>query len=91
MSAARIDHAEEARRIVEQFRAPSPEGAQMITEAQVHATLALVEQQRIANRLALGMYVNANGSRPGQFAVTQVTGMSTVEVHPDIREGLGLS
>lgn len=49
----RIDHVAEARRIVEAFHAPSPEGAQMIAEAQVHATLALVEQQRIANILTL--------------------------------------
>lgn len=59
--------------------------------AQAYATLALVEQQRIANRIALGMYTNADGSRAGQFAVTRITGMTTVEVHPEIREALGLS
>lgn len=48
----RIDHAAEARNIVEIFHAPSPEGAQMIAEAQVHAMLALVEQQRIANLIS---------------------------------------
>lgn len=65
MSVERIDHAAEARQIIETFHAPSPEGAQMITEAQVHATLALVEQQRITNLLSVysATRLNPDGTR----------------------------
>jgi hypothetical protein len=86
MSAARIDHAAEARQIVEAFHAPSPEGAQMITEAQVHATLALVEQQRIANIIALSV--------PQQTVPASVRIPSwdeKLQLRPEIAEALGLS
>lgn len=68
MSAERIDHAAEARRVVEvadghygqiehrngaMAASQSVEALMLATEAQVHATLALVEQQRITNLIAL--------------------------------------
>lgn len=51
----RIDHAAEARKILDGPARRWPDSADSqveIASAQVHATLALVEQQRIANVLA---------------------------------------
>lgn len=49
--------------------------------AQVHATLALVEQQRIANIIALGTeYAWGLGESEDYFA----------QLRPEIRKGLGL-
>ncbi|MDD7930102.1 hypothetical protein [Microbacterium thalli] len=52
----RIDRAAEAQRLVTYAKGASVpgSGALYLAEAQVHATLALVEQQRIANLIALG-------------------------------------
>lgn len=50
----RIDHAEKAREWIGHRNVPSYGGSQhQVAVAQVHATLALVEQQRIANLIAL--------------------------------------
>ena len=54
----RIDHAKEARRAL-RAAAETPSDVETVADpwilsAQVHATLALVEQQRIANLIALG-------------------------------------
>lgn len=43
-----IDHAETAREVINEIGFPHENGL-AIAHAQVHATLALVEQQRIAN------------------------------------------
>lgn len=65
----RIDHAAEARRLLANADRmgsmdwPTQTGeykADVLAEAQVHATLALVEQQRIANRIALAGYVDCD-------------------------------
>jgi hypothetical protein len=66
--------------------------------AQVHATLALVEQQRLANLIALADHANA---RWGNYA-GEAGGMGTLfsygetetdnmRIRDDIREALGLS
>lgn len=91
-----IDHAAEARQIIETFHAPSPEGAQMIMEAQVHATLALVEAQRTANLIAyvqlLEMQYAEAAKRPDEF--DEATRAGSIVRHgvalDRIREGLGL-
>lgn len=51
----RIDHAAEAVRLIELSSVPpyTDESRTLLAAAQVHATLALVEQQRIANLIAL--------------------------------------
>ena len=63
MSTERIDHAAEARTVLKLASRDVSENtalqtgeykADMIATAQVHATLALVEQQRIANLIAYG-------------------------------------
>lgn len=76
--------------------------ADVIATAQVHATLALVEQQRIANRLMLSALVSDVELRVGQHgARVGLLGPEGVFSNPpdpngraplddDIREGLGL-
>ena len=55
----RIDHAEEAAGTLRVIGYPaSNEGC--MTRALVHATLALVEEQRMANRIALAVAVRAD-------------------------------
>ncbi|UOQ60354.1 hypothetical protein MUN76_15190 [Leucobacter rhizosphaerae] len=51
----RIDHAEQARTLLEPLdsRYSDFDRVQFVAEAHVHATLAMVEQQRIANIIAL--------------------------------------
>lgn len=60
------------------------------TEAQVHATLYLAEQQRIANLIALGQFTVVPGHMPTfrhvVFDMENGEGLSA-----EIREGLGLS
>lgn len=57
--------------------------------AQVHATLALVEQQRIANLIALSQATHADGSRICH-PITEPTGEYAAALRDDIRKGLGL-
>ena len=78
----RIDHAAEAQRHREYAESPGPGDPTLATNwllsAQVHATLALVEQQRIANLLtyiALPMEIHGTES----------------DAWPEINDGLGLT
>ena len=72
MMTDRIDHAAEAHRVLSTL--PSGDTLdQAYAYAQVHATLALVEQQRIANLAAL----------------RALTGEPPASVHPDIAAALG--
>ncbi|WP_336633576.1 MULTISPECIES: hypothetical protein [unclassified Microbacterium] len=87
----RIDHAAEASRLLAR-RALDP--ALDIARAQVHATLALVEQQRTANLIAVATW-NANalrtgGSRDGKPADREVENARVDRLFAEIREGLGL-
>ncbi len=79
-----IDHAKQARESLDFMfmgGATSGERAVQVAKAQVHATLALVEQQRIANLIALGSkYVWNDEDRENYFAL----------LRPEIRKGLGL-
>ncbi|MBW1639276.1 hypothetical protein G3H63_09355 [Microbacterium resistens] len=60
--AERLDHAAEAVRLIEGGIGPSfDQTRDGIALAQAHATLALVEQQRIANLIALAALPNVNG------------------------------
>ena len=58
--------------------------------AQVHATLALVEQQRVANLIALAGYEHANGSRSYQYAVARPVNEFDLALNDEIKEALGL-
>lgn len=74
----RIDHAEGARNLQAHGYSES---------AQVHATLALVEQQRIANLIALHRHeveYDLNGGRSLLYK------NGTEELRPEIREALGI-
>ena len=88
----RIDHASEA---VNFLRATTfdthGDDDRKVALAQVHATLALVEQQRIANLIALGEAAFPDGSRVYTWAVV-VPGehVDSYRLRADVREGLGL-
>lgn len=86
----RIDHAVAALKALGQIRGVD-EATNQVTlaiEAQVHATLALVEQQRTANLIA----VSANAARMVAEGLTDAP--TYVRAHekwdPQIREGLRL-
>lgn len=81
MSNERIDHAAEAQRIID-----NPPGGEAVQRAQVHATLALVEQMRIANLIALGQYTIV----PGEMPVYRSVIFHGEGIRPDITAALGL-
>jgi len=98
----RIDHAAEARRNVEGLHDYQSEAgmteASMLTvaiEAQAHATLALVEQQRIANDIAYVMLLEAQYAEAAKHpqGFQWDSHAASVERHgralDRIREGLG--
>lgn len=78
-----IDHAKRVEELVALSRTtPNDEKQWLLAEAQVHATLALAEQQRFANRIAYhvsGMYYG-----PGAY------GKELPESHQELRKGIGL-
>lgn len=63
----RIDHAEEARRLLGITSATTYEATAV--KAQVHATLALVEQHRIANIISVSKMTNNNAEIVSQSGV----------------------
>ncbi len=89
----RIDHAAEARKILELVT-----GLPKLDEARVHATLALVEQQRIANLIALSQAEDGNGWQAEQplaalFAYRREAGAMEDEglhIRPEIAVALGI-
>lgn len=85
----RIDHAQMSKLLLGADWRDHTAVAQL-AEAQVRATLALVEQQRIANLIALSQATNADGSRIMQGALTHVIDEYSVGVNAAVREGLGL-
>lgn len=82
---ARVDHAAKAREHLKGWDTEGDWSAE-VAAAQVHATLALVEQQRIANTLALGQYKIA----PGDMPIYRGVIFDGESVKADIREALGL-
>lgn len=94
MSAERVDHAAYAADLLEkQSHWPAdrdgndPESDRVIQEALVRATLALVEQQRIANVIALGSPQKLIGG--GEASVPSWD--RQYQLRPEIAEALGLS
>lgn len=93
----RVDHAAEARDLLltEARGGTTTEMALLVMvatqAAQVHATLALVEQQRIANLIALSREEGVNGIAPdASDALWEKRAGSGYSLRPEIREGLGL-
>lgn len=69
--------------------ARTAEGAAvLVTQAQVYATLALVEQQRIANLIALSVPQEYAGAGQGQIRIPSYGPDGALR--DDIREALGL-
>lgn len=100
MSAERIDHGLDALRnlegALELMQENGADGvtlaSQQIAIAGVQATLALVEQERVSNLLALGQFRVA----PGDLAhfrhiVAQPKDEFNLQVSPQITEALGLA
>lgn len=81
MSDEKIDHAAEARRIA----AMTVDKAALM-EAQVHATLALVEQQRIANLIALAQFSHVAGDNEN----LRTTITASQKYYNQAIEGVGL-
>lgn len=94
----RIDHAAMAASLLDQQgRWPNDrdgvnhEADRAIAEAQVLATLALVEQQRIANLIALGQFrVGVNDLPHLRHLVVEPKNEHDIQPVPEIREALGL-
>lgn len=89
----RIDHAAIASEWAGGAKRPDltmEETAAFAGIAQAHATLALVEQQRIANLIALGQVVAGDGSRPFRHLVMVPVNEIDVAPHPRVAAALGL-
>ena len=87
----RVDHAAEA---VESLAAAKewdtvPEAALLVADAQAHATLALVEQQRVANLIA-AMTGGDDGASVINGPDNRYQDTAWLAWRSDIREGLGL-
>lgn len=95
MSSERIDHAAEAVRVLRDVSSDANGTyADAMAYAQAHATLALVEQQRVANVIELAK--GAAGTDAQQAARSALV-IKTADdfgspksVRPEIREALGL-
>lgn len=92
-----IDHAAEARRVLQlptSMEDSTEENA--LAYAQVHATLAVAEQMRVANRIALGVPVELLGEDGMRVCVpvwkiTQnVDGLRGIDLAADIAASLGI-
>lgn len=90
----RIDHATTAKAILANTK-PEEFGttANWLAAAQVHATLALVEQQRIANLVTLASGNPSTIQRSASRALLELDPETKCDenVRPEIKEGLGLS
>lgn len=93
----RIDHADLARRNMQFVQEHSedidpPEATVTLLAAQVHAALALVEQQRIANLVALmdSPRTATSVARVAERALTQGEPVVNRELRPDIAAALGI-
>ena len=86
----RIDHAAEAREWID-AAARHPGATSTAILAQAEATLALVEQQRIANLIALGQFrVGPNELPPFRHLVMRPVNEYDVEPTTDIAAALGI-
>ncbi|MEJ6554066.1 hypothetical protein PQI51_03385 [Microbacterium esteraromaticum] len=93
----RIDHAALALRVMEADRdsalgweAADAQHLANLAEAQLHATLALVEQQRIANRQTERAALRARADGRSDLAAAGMEAQATI-LDLQIREGLGLT
>lgn len=89
--AERIDHAAKAEQIVAETpsKITELEAVSWFAEAQVHATLALVEQQRIANLIALEAQCTGEADQ-ALYIETGPEWGAVRELRPDIKAALGI-
>lgn len=88
---AHIDHVSLAKDFIAINDIPADHvGAARIAIAQVHATLALVEQQRIANLIAMGQFTNGDRTPPLMHIAVEAVDEYMIQPVAAIREGLGL-
>lgn len=89
MTTERIDHAAEANICIDYARKieSANEAYLSMTQAQVHATLALVEQQRIANLIEMARF--SHDADDDQRIFTDLDG--AIKWRNEAAEGLGLS
>lgn len=91
----RIDHAAEAQRVMSIM--PSGDTlSEAYAYSQVHATLALVEQQRIANLIALSesgrsTVQGARAALDALYGEDSGEGSARRRLHPDIAAALGVT
>ena len=86
----RIDHAAEAREWID-AAARHPGAVSTAIPAQAEATLALVEQQRIANLIALGEFrAGPNEMPPFRHLVMRPVNAYDVEPTTDVARALGI-
>lgn len=85
----RIDHATEAVRTLAQIVGVDERTNQitLALDAQVHATLALVEQQRIANLLTIAQFSHELGDGQRMFTAES----AATQWRKEAEEALGLS
>lgn len=86
----RIDHAALASQTIKNMREEEKSGGQseVLAMAQVHATLALVEQQRTANLIAV--MESAQNAEISGLHQPEVTQWLSDRITPVIKETLGL-
>ena len=86
----RIDHVAEANRLLSEIAPFQTQHLEVaMTTAQVHATLALVEQQRIANLIAI-MAMALQGVGAGEHSRDEYVRLHQ-KINPQIVEVLGLN
>ena len=93
----RIDHVDEAIGYREAAAAvPTSDAALLLAAGQIHATLALVEQQRIANLIALENQRWVRHCQVGAYFGPDIlrgnptTELGSAELKPEIAEALGI-
>lgn len=93
MGAEKIDHAAVAVRTLDGIEGkslPTDVIAAHTAHALVHATLALAEQQRIANLIALAAHEPGNTGAYFRSVLSVPGEHDTLSLRDEIREGLGL-
>lgn len=87
----RIDHAAEASKVAKPLVSdPYTSRETWLAEAQLHATLALVEQQRIANLIALSVGDWDHGQAVDALVVRPQMGADPYPLRPEIAAALGI-
>lgn len=97
-----IDHAAEARKVATPIENnPGKSRSEFLAEAQLHATLALMEQQKVANLIAYTAMLDNQFTQANDLGVVNISFQASQEdvdaslarhqkAQVQLREGLGL-